>query len=515
MKKIAFLASLLLCIGLTILSCSKDDGTDSPKETGPKITSFSPNSGPVGTNVFITGQNFGITAAANTVKIGNTTATVTSASATEIFITVPEGAVSGNISVTVGGKIDTAGKFTVTESTVDNSISLNKNTLDLFTLDSETLTPILTGTVTASDITWSSDDESVAIVDENGNVTGVAGGTTHITAYISDEVSTNCAVTVSPSVFAVGYEEINGIAVAKIWKNGVATELTDGTGFGAATSVFVDGTDVYTCGIVENGLPAAVIWKNGELLYELTDGTKYGNAYSVYVYDGDVYAIGNEELGDENISNATIWKNGATYATLTDGLNANETSSGEDIFVNETGIYSAGYEESAQHENGTPKLWEDSTQFNLTDETYHGRAYSLYAVGSDVYVAGYEENENGIEVAKYWKNGIVTDLSDGAQNAEAQSIFVKGEDVYVAGSYYEGQETLQHAVVWKNGTPTNVGSMGSGASSIYLYGEDVYVGGIELVGENSNAVVWKNGNPLELELTEDGGNSFVLSIFIR
>nr|WP_299337896.1 IPT/TIG domain-containing protein [Allomuricauda sp.] len=516
MKKIIYLSAILLSAGLIALSCSKDDGSENdPATEAPTISKIDPAQGPVGQVVTIEGSNFSATESQNTVTFGAATAVPNTATATQLTVTVPEGATSGAVKVTVGGKTATGGTFTVTESVSENSITLNKNTLELFTLDSETLVPTITGTATFADITWSSDDESVATVDDKGIVTGISGGTATITADLGNDISAECAVTINPSVFAVGYEEINGVSVAKIWKNGVPTDLTDGTGFGAATSVFVDGSDTYVCGIADNGLPAAMVWKNGEVFYELTDGTKYGFAGSIFVYDGDVYVIGNEELGDQNVSNATIWKNGITYATLTDGLNANETSSGADIFVNETGIYSAGYEESPQHINGTPKLWEGTILNDLTDETYHGRAYSVYAVGSDVYVAGYEENDSGTSIAKYWKDGMATSLSDGSQNAEARSIFVVGEDVYVAGFYAQDFETLEQAVVWKNNTPTNLGMTGSAAVSVYVYGEDVYVGGLEPQGEIANAIVWKNGAPMELELTEGAGDSAILSIFVR
>lgn len=497
-----------------VISCGKDEDP-TPVTAGPKISGFNPTSGPVGTEIRINGESFGATSAENIVKIGTATATIKSASETLIVAIVPTGATSGKVSVTVDGKSDEGGTFTVTKETEKAGITLNKSTFDLFSLDSETITVTLTGDVNAEDIVWSSDDESVVIVDENGTITGVSKGSTLVTAYINEEVSTNCIVNVSPSVFAVGYEEINGIPVAKVWKNGVPTNLTDGSSFGAATSIYVDGTDIYSCGIVDNGLPAAVVWKNGNILFELTDGSKYANAQSINMYNSDIYVIGNEELGVDNISNATIWKNGDSFSTLTDGLNANERSSGEGIFVNETGIYAVGYEESDLQIDGTPKLWDNNTQVNLTDEVFHGRAYSVYAVGSDVYAAGYEENDNGIWVAKYWKNGQVTSLSDGLQNAEAQSIFVVGEDVYVAGSYYDGQDELQQAVVWKNGVPTNLGAMGSGASSLFVDGADVYIGGLISEGELSKATVWKNGEAMNLELTEGAGSSVVFSIFIK
>ncbi|HYG18784.1 MAG TPA: SBBP repeat-containing protein, partial [Ohtaekwangia sp.] len=75
-------------------------GTAAP---GPTITSFSPTSGPVGTSVTITGTNFSATPANNVVTFfNNKTATVTASTSTSITTTVPVGAVTGKISVTVG-----------------------------------------------------------------------------------------------------------------------------------------------------------------------------------------------------------------------------------------------------------------------------------------------------------------------------------------------------------------------------------------------------------------------------
>ncbi|WP_211212345.1 IPT/TIG domain-containing protein, partial [Rudaea cellulosilytica] len=67
----------------------------------PTITGFSPSIGPVGTSVTITGTNFSATAANNVVKFNGTAAAVTAASATSLTATVPSGATSGKISVTV------------------------------------------------------------------------------------------------------------------------------------------------------------------------------------------------------------------------------------------------------------------------------------------------------------------------------------------------------------------------------------------------------------------------------
>nr|WP_299071257.1 IPT/TIG domain-containing protein [uncultured Allomuricauda sp.] len=513
MKNMVLIRLFMLSLIVLALGCGSDDSVALAENDGPTIRGFSPLEGEVGETIWITGKNFGSTSSANTVKIGSVVAPISSSSTAEIFVTVPEGTVSGAISVTVDGKTDTAGIFTVMESLTENSISLNKNTLELFTLDSETLVPTFMGTATATDIEWTSEDEAIAIVDDNGKITGMAEGSTFINAFISEEVSTNCIVTVSPSVFAVGYETIDDIRVAKIWKNGVPANLTDGTKFGVATSVFVDATNIYVSGIEsnQNDLPSAKVWKNGESLYTLSDASNYGVAHSIYVFEGNIYVTGSET--DENDkANATIWENGVTYATLTDGMGG---SLGSGIFVNETNIYTAGYLENQQHENGTPKLWKNTVQENLTDETYHGRANAVYAVGTDVFVAGYEENDSGISIAKFWKNGEVTDLTDGLTNAEANSIFVLEEDVYVAGGYYDDMENTAQAIIWKNDSPTKLGMVGSAASSVYVYGEGVYVGGYESNGGVAKAIVWKNQIPMDLTLSEGAGESAILSVFVK
>jgi hypothetical protein len=66
----------------------------------PTISSFSPNSGPVGTTVTITGTNFSSTPSNNIVYFGGAKATVNTASATSLTVTVPIGATFMPITVT-------------------------------------------------------------------------------------------------------------------------------------------------------------------------------------------------------------------------------------------------------------------------------------------------------------------------------------------------------------------------------------------------------------------------------
>ena len=108
-----FCCSLLM--GLLLYGCSSSYGGGSPTSP-PSIKSLTPNSGAVGTSVAITGTNFGTAQGTSTVLFGSSAATATSWSAANIVVTVPTGAVSGNVVVSVGGMASNGMPFTVTSS---------------------------------------------------------------------------------------------------------------------------------------------------------------------------------------------------------------------------------------------------------------------------------------------------------------------------------------------------------------------------------------------------------------
>ena len=113
-----------------------------------------------------------------------------------------------------------AGEATITVTTEDGSktatcivtvtvpvtgVKLNKETLELFTDGSETLTATVEpGNATNKNVTWSSSEETIAIVDNNGTVTAVGAGEATITA-TAGGITATCVVhvrkpaTVEPS----------------------------------------------------------------------------------------------------------------------------------------------------------------------------------------------------------------------------------------------------------------------------------------------------------------------------
>ena len=75
----------------------------------PTITSFSPSSAEVGDAVTITGTNFSTTASDNIIYFGGIKATVNSATANSLNVTVPSGSTHDAISVVINGKVAQSG----------------------------------------------------------------------------------------------------------------------------------------------------------------------------------------------------------------------------------------------------------------------------------------------------------------------------------------------------------------------------------------------------------------------
>ncbi len=109
------------------------------------------------------------------------------------------------VTATCGTKSATA---TVVITSELQSISLNKETLELAKGQEETLVvsynPV--DTTDPRDVTWTSSDDKVATVDENGKVTAVENGDAVITATCGEKTAT-CAVNVSTKLQAIEFNK--------------------------------------------------------------------------------------------------------------------------------------------------------------------------------------------------------------------------------------------------------------------------------------------------------------------
>lgn len=326
--------------------------------------------------------------------------------------------------------------------------------------------------------------------------------------------STTPTDSINADVYVVGYETIAGVAVAKLWKNGVGTNLTDGKRTAGATGISMIGSDIYISIIEYSGnIPVAKLWKNGQL-YNLGNGVQYswatGISEGVVVgarndaatgrttagyWSGDgvftqisnpafqnAYANGihikrvNNVLktsvcGDIDVSNSLASKNtffwggqnsNPTLSTL--GL-VNENSFGKACFINDNGFtYIAGRQ-------NVPTLWfEGVPSMKLSDSL--GNANGLFVVGyTNIYAVGYEINNRKF-IGKLWKGDTrgsiqsVT-ITNTQYNGNLNAIkvvdgneFIAGEEADASGFYF--------AKYWKNGKAVALGGSNSSAVAIWV-----------------------------------------------
>jgi hypothetical protein len=345
-------------------------------------------------------------------------------------------------------------------------------------------------------------------------MTGLTASTTyHVRAYATNSVGTAYGsdfsfITTSstPDVYVAGVEFGATQYAAKIWKNGVATSLTNGANDASANSIFVSGTDVYATGWENNGtVNQPKLWKNG--IASTLTSTCGGDGWSVFVSGTDVYVAGtacNSALPNNQV---TVWKNNVPTTISNSTFNVDARS----VFVSGTDVYVAGWEERSSS-LVIAKMWKNGVETALTSGSV-AFVYSIFVSGTDVYVAGAEDNGPVGYTAKIWKNGVAIPLTSGTNDASAYAVYVSGTDVYVAGTEYNGTKYV--AKVWKNGIATALtnGSNDAEANSVFVYGTDVYVTGEEYNGTKYVAKIWKNG--VATSLTNGTNDAYAFSIFVK
>ena len=238
-------------------------------------------------------------------------------------------------------------------------------------------------------------------------------------------------------VYVAGFEfNAQGKRVAKYWKDGVPTNLSNGATNAEATSIYCTDKEVVVAGFEKSSSTSAkdvaTYWKNGKSV-RLTDGSIDCSANSIFVSGTDVYVAGN--LGPFGLMYANIWKNGISnpiseYAgsSTSEALSLYGNPGTNEIWVAgsyyDGGIFCCG--------ETHPAVWlgeGNASAIKLGDglgleNTKLGTAI-FYPEKGQQYVAGNIYNTNQKSIAVYWHNLIMTKLTDGSQNAYAKSIFVK------------------------------------------------------------------------------------------
>lgn len=403
------------------------------------------------------------------------------------------------------GKDDGA---TPSDNNPNTTISLDMESLELYRGEDAQIQASLSGA--DGTIVWSSSDESVATVNQSGQILAVDKGFATITASFGG-INTSLDLNVMPNTYVAGYmDNDNEIARAVFWKNGTPVFLTDGSQNSYGLSMFVDGNDEYVVGSEFNGsYDVAMLWKNGEP-HPLSDGSTSVYPSSIVVDNSITYIAGTDFNGPYYI--AKLWTNGVA-TDLSDGPFDSFANS---VFLERENIYVVGYEfNGAKY---VAKLWKNGVEEDITDGTNNATAKAVFVKDEDTYVVG-DEFINGSTIAMLWKNGVAHPLTDGAYYATASSVFVKDTDVYVTG--YENDGSKNAATIWKNGETITLPSdsmQHTYGFSVFVDGNDVVVAGFNQPGGGEvgyMASLWKNGEShpdLQIEKTVNSG---AYSVFVH
>ena len=201
------LTLLFLTSTVFIISSCNDDETNAPSVSG-----FSPTSGVIGTAVTINGTNFGATVDDNEVMFNGTSAEITSATTTELVVTVPANATTGKITVTVNDQTATSTEdftvlgptitdFTPTSGVVGDVVTINGSNFSSVSSENTVLINGETAEVTNSSVT-----QITAVVPATattGKISVTANGKT-ATSSSDFTVSAPTITTYFPAIAAVG-----------------------------------------------------------------------------------------------------------------------------------------------------------------------------------------------------------------------------------------------------------------------------------------------------------------------
>jgi IPT/TIG domain len=184
--------------------------------TSPNITSLSPIAGAAGAAVSISGTNFGSSQGTSTITFNGTPAVATAWNSGSITATVPSGATTGNVAVTVNGVASNGVNFTVTSASLSVTVSPKRASVTLS--QTQQFTATVSNDPQNGGVSWSVDGVT------GGNVTvGTISSTGLFTPGTQPGVHTVSATSNSnPSVSASAMLAVSDLAGVLTYHNDTA-----------------------------------------------------------------------------------------------------------------------------------------------------------------------------------------------------------------------------------------------------------------------------------------------------
>jgi hypothetical protein len=287
------------------------------------------------------------------------------------------------------------------------------------------------------DLTDGTNDATANSVSISGNDTYVAGndaGGVFWKNGVENHLSSSTPGAAANSILVSGNRVLicgndafdnNGSSLSRAvyWDNGTETNLGGTDSGSTANAITLYNDEVYVAGI--HGFNA-VYWKNGVINYLTHDNIQVSHVWhvnSIVVLNGNVYEIGWINAAGAVFPQEANWNNGAfshfNQPATSWGILNGITTSGNSVYV------------AGMTDTSTARLyyiaayWKDGQQFLLPNSLKNAYATSIAVKGNDIYVCGYEFDDNGAKYAVYWKNGVEVKLTDGTRDAYAYSIAVR------------------------------------------------------------------------------------------
>jgi Carboxypeptidase regulatory-like domain len=374
--------------------------------------------------------------------------------------------------------------------------------------------------------TYSYNAVDLATGSYSSTATGTATGNT-----VNLGTITACGNTINTNgVYIAGGIDNNAV----LWKDGVPTFLTNlpasNVKYAYAVRTLVYNNDVYVLGSEQdstiNGWVSTIkLWKNG-VATNITNGTTDAEAYGLDVYNGDIYVCGEERTGNTMIPK--LWKNGVVTNLPKDTF---DYAAPTNIKVVNGDIYISGAATRSTNGNNVQTsrafYWKNGV-FNFLSpaSSTYARADGLFINNSDLYFIGVESLIGQAGTNVYWKNGIKTTLAFVAPytSTDSYSIFVDNTDVYVSGSsLHQSQSAFyENATYWKNNISNFLTNYNTNGNTSFLY--DVFVKNniIYTVGESyasnnglTKPLYFQNNVAVPLTGYTNTQDAYCYSIFVK
>lgn len=250
------------------------------------------------------------------------------------------------------------------------------------------------------------------------------------------------------------------------------------------------GSDIYVLGQINDSIG---YWKNGQFNFlAMADSVL---PVSIAIVGSDVYSLLQLQTGSWP---GELYQNTDFYSEMPTSNQPGLTS----IYATGANLYIPG-SNSGIHSNAV--YWENGIANQLPITHNPGHAYDITVDGADVYAVGsvYDFTDS-TEIATCWKNNDPVYLTDSLSFGRIYFVSVVNGTPYMAGYQVAGnalQSTgLASAVVWVNGTATNVTPTGFSDSVLgfAVNGSDVYVSVLSTLPGSPKGTprYYKNGVPV-------------------